>query len=165
VVSCIIAGIAVCYLTFSYGIFPWISLVHAVTFALYGLLKKLANIEASFSLAIATMIITPITLIMLISIPMTTIGFTSAAMNDNLLLLFSGIATAVPLLLFGSAVLHTSLSMLGFLQYIAPTIILFIGVFLYDEEFTNAHLVTFILILFSLILFMSAFFLGIKIVC
>lgn len=159
VVSCIIAGIAVCYLTFSYGIFPWISLALAVTFALYGLLKKLANIEASFSLAIETMIITPITLIYLFSMHGVTIGFTSGAMNDNLLLLFSGIATAVPLLLFGSAVLHIPLSMLGFLQYIAPTIMLFIGVFLYDEVFTNAHLVTFILIWFSLILYMSASFL------
>src|SRR5699024_942619 len=83
-----------------YGIFPWISLALAVTFALYGLLKKLANIEASFSLAIETMIITPITLIYLFSMHGATIGFTSGAMNYNLLLLFYCIGTAVLLFLF-----------------------------------------------------------------
>src|SRR5699024_5482710 len=126
----------------------------------YGLLKKLANIAASFSLAIETMIITPITLIYLFSMHGATIGFTSRAMYDNLLLLFSALATAVPLLFFGRAVLHIPLSMLGLFKYIAPTIMLFICVFLYDVVFTNAHLVTFILIWFSLILYMSASFLG-----
>src|SRR5699024_11983950 len=114
----------------------------------------------SLILSIVIMIITPITFIYLFIMHRAIIGFTSGAMNDNLLILFSGIATAVPFLLFGSAVLHIPLSMLGFLQYIAPTIMLFIGVFLYDEVFTNAHLVTFILIWFSLILYMSASFLG-----
>src|SRR5699024_10961395 len=85
-------------------------------------------------------------------------GFTSGATGDNLLLIFSGIATAVPLLLFGSSVLHIPLSMLGFLQYIAPTIMLIIGVFIYGEAFTSAHLITFLLIWFSLILYMSASF-------
>src|SRR5699024_3864949 len=115
---------------------------------------------ASFSLAIETMIITPITLIYLFSMHGATIGFTSGAMNDNLLLLFSGIATAVPLLLFCSAVLHILLFLFGLFHCIASIIVLFIGVFLYVEVFTNAHLVTFILIWFSLILYMSASFLG-----
>src|SRR5699024_12238522 len=103
------------FCAFSYCSFQSISLEVAVIFALYGLLKKLANIEASFSLAIETMIITPINLIYLFSMHGATIGFTSGAMNDNLLLLFSGIATAVPLLFFVSAALHIPLSMIGFL--------------------------------------------------
>ena len=158
IVSCILAGIGVCYLTFSYGLFPWISLVLAVTFALYGLLKKVANVPASFSLAIETMVVTPVALIILLSITGVSLGFTHDAFGDNLLLILSGVATAVPLLLFGSAVLHIPLSMAGFLQYIAPTIMLIIGVFLYGEPFTHAHLITFILIWFSLILYISASF-------
>src|SRR5699024_12713818 len=77
VVSCIMAGIAVCYLTISYGIFPWISLALAVTFALYGLLKKLANIEASLSVAIETTIIRPIILVCLFSLSGVAIGVIS----------------------------------------------------------------------------------------
>lgn len=156
--SCIIAGIGVLYLTFNYGVFPWISITLAITFALYGLLKKLANIQASFSLAIETFIVTPIAFIYLLSMHGTSLGFTTGAPGDYMLLIFSGVATALPLLLFGSAVLHIPLSMLGFLQYIAPTIMLIIGVFLYGEVFTDAHLITFILIWFSLILYMSASF-------
>lgn len=162
VVSCFLAAIGVCYLTFSYGVFPWVSLLLAVTFALYGLLKKLANIQASFSLAIETMIITPATLIYLFISAGPSVGFIEGAGTTNILLLLSGVATAIPLLLFGSAVINIPLSMVGFLQYIAPTIMLILGVFLFNEPFTSAHLITFVLIWFSLILYLSSSFLNRK---
>src|SRR5699024_8149606 len=59
-VSFILAAVGVSYLTFSYGVFPWIALILAFSFGSYGLFKKLANINASFSLAIESMIVTPI---------------------------------------------------------------------------------------------------------
>lgn len=156
IIACILAGVGVTYLTFSYGVFPWISLVLAVTFASYGLLKKVANVKASFSLAIETMIVTPVTLLYLFSMFGFSMGFAGQAPVSISLLLFSGIATAVPLLLFGSSVLFIPLSMVGFLQYIAPTIMLFIGVVLFGEAFTSAHLITFTLIWISLILYMTS---------
>lgn len=156
VLASILAGIGVLYLTISYGVFPWISLTLAVSFALYGLLKKVVNINSSFSLAIETLIVTPIALLYLILAVGGNFGFSSAAMDSNLLLIAAGVATAVPLLLFGYSVLYIPLSMAGFLQYIAPTIMLCIGVFLYDEPFTVAHGITFSLIWISLILYMMS---------
>lgn len=154
-VSCILAAVGVSYLTFSYGVFPWIALILAFSFGSYGLFKKLANINASFSLAIETMIVTPIALLFLLLYSGPMIGFTGN-LTLNLLLIFCGVATAVPLLLFGHAVLKVSLSMIGFLQYIAPTLMLIIGVFVYDEPFTQAHFITFTLIWLSLVLFMTS---------
>lgn len=154
--SFILAGIGVTYLTISYGVFPWVSLALASTFAVYGLVKKLVNLNATFSLTLETLIVTPITLIFLIYSSGIDLGFAHETATTNLLLILSGVATAVPLLLFGIAVLHIPLSLAGFLQYIAPTIMLFLGVFLYGEDFTTAHLITFTLIWISLILFMAS---------
>lgn len=155
IISFLLAGIGVVYLTISYGVFPWISLSLAITFAVYGLLKKIVHLSSTFSLAIETLIVTPVALIYLLSMYGVNLGFVNGSAGTNGLLMISGIATAVPLLLFGSSVQFIPLSMVGFLQYIAPTIMLFIGVFLFGEEFTSAHLFTFSLIWISLILYMS----------
>lgn len=154
ITSFILAGVGVTYLTVSYGVFPWVSIVLATTFAVYGLLKKVVNISSIFSLAIETMVITPIALIFLISIAGWDLGFAGETVSTSIWLILSGVATAVPLILFGSAVLHLPLSLAGFLQYIAPTIMLILGVFLYGEDFTTSHFITFLLIWISLILFM-----------
>lgn len=154
--SVLLASIGVLYLTFSYGVFPWISLVLAVSFAIYGLLKKVVHMDAAFSLTLETLFITPIALFYLLIVFGYQLGFNISSVETNVLLILSGIATAVPLLLFGAAVLYLPLSTAGILQYIAPTIMLVIGVFLYDETFTRAHLFTFTLIWVSLFLFMSS---------
>lgn len=158
IISFILAGIGVLYLTISYGVFPWISLALAITFAVYGLLKKVVHISSTFSLAIETLIVTPIALLYLLVMFGGNLGFVNGAgsVSVNLLLMAAGIATAIPLMLFGSSVQFIPLSMVGFLQYIAPTIMLFIGVFLNGEAFTSAHLFTFSLIWISLILYMSS---------
>lgn len=149
-----LAAIGVLYLTFSYGVFPWVSLILAATFSIYGLLKKIVNIKPMFSLAIETLIVTPFALIYLIYFFGPSLGFSTQPTSLNLLLIFAGVATAVPLLLFGTAVQMISFSFIGFLQYIAPTMMLIIGVFMYDEPFTQAHLISFILIWLALILYM-----------
>src|SRR5690625_4031741 len=157
ILSFLLAGIAVTYLTVSYGVFPWVSLILAFTFAFYGLLKKIVHISAVFSLTIETAIITPLALIYLI-IFRSNLGFIHGSISMNVLLILAGVATAVPLLLFGSSVQLIPLSMVGFLQYIAPTIMLVMGVFLYGEPFSLAHLITFVLIWISLILYMASTF-------
>lgn len=156
VFSVVLAGIGVAYLTIDYGTFPWVSFALAITFATYGLLKKIANVSAVFSLAIETLLVTPIALIYLLYTFGVGIGFGHATLSKDIFLLFSGVATAIPLLLFGMAVISIPLSMSGFLQYIAPTLMLFIGVFLYGEAFTTAHIITFSFIWVSLFIYMTS---------
>ncbi len=156
-ISFALATIGVLNLVFRFGEIPWVSLILAMSFGLYGLLKKTARLHALTGLTIETLLITPFALIYLISV--------RSSMSDALyinnvsilvLLLGAGIVTAVPLLLFASGANRISLSMIGFLQYIAPTLMLIQGVFLYGESFTPAHMVSFALIWAALIIFTLA---------
>ncbi|MCT2538227.1 EamA family transporter RarD [Aquibacillus koreensis] len=151
--SFILAGIGVIYLTFNFGVFPWISIVLAFSFGLYGLLKKIVDINSVFGLTIETLIVLPIAVIYLIVNQINLGGLPQTWTMNHLLLLFSGIATAVPLLLFASGAKRIPLSMVGFLQYFAPTLMLILGVFLYHETFTQAHLIAFICIWTALLIY------------
>ncbi|WP_099159312.1 EamA family transporter RarD [Virgibacillus ndiopensis] len=155
--SFLIAGVGVINLAVSYGVFPWVSILLALSFGFYGLLKKMVDIGAMFGLAIETMIVTPIAFIYLLAIS-DNVGFTSGDLfnSTNLLLIGAGIATAVPLLMFATGAKQIPLSMVGFLQYIAPTIMLILGVFLYHETFSRAHLISFSLIWIALIIYMGS---------
>ncbi|WP_156290152.1 EamA family transporter RarD [Oceanobacillus salinisoli] len=155
-IAFLLAGIGVIYLTFSFGVFPWVSLLLAFTFGFYGLLKKTVNISSMFGLTIETMMVTPIALIYFILLPENTFAFGEMFSMTNVLLIGAGAVTAVPLLLFGSGTKHIPLAMVGFLQYIAPTLMLVIGVFLYNEVFTNAHLIAFLFIWAALIIYMAS---------
>lgn len=152
--SFLLAGIGVTYLTIGYGSFPWIAVALAFSFAIYGLLKKIIHLDATFSLMIETILLTPIALFYLFYQFGPTLGFGQADLSIDLLLIGTGIISAVPLLLFGMAVVEIPLSLTGFLQYIAPTLMLLLGVFLYGEAFTSAHIVTFTFIWVSLVLYM-----------
>jgi len=156
VLALIIAGLAVINLTISFGVFPWISLVLAFTFAIYGLLKKTVDIGAMFGLTIETMIVTPIALIYLVITPNGAFSVSTGGLGTSLLLMGTGIATAIPLLLFAHGAKRIPLSLLGFLQYIAPTIMLIIGIFVFNETFSSAHFISFLLIWLSLIIFMGS---------
>ncbi|QDP41739.1 EamA family transporter RarD [Radiobacillus deserti] len=146
VLSFILAAIGVLYLTINFGVFPWVSIVLALSFGLYGLLKKTVDIGAMFGLTIETLIVSPIAVIYLFAVGVQGNGVPFTWSPVFLLLLAGGVATAVPLLLFASGAKRIPLSMVGFLQYFAPTIMLMIGVFKYNEPFTHAHLVAFLLI-------------------
>ncbi|ASN03982.1 EamA family transporter RarD [Virgibacillus necropolis] len=155
-VSFILAGIGVVYLTFSYGVFPWVSLLLAFSFGFYGLLKKMVDVNAMFGLTIETMIVTPLALIYVPLFTENTFVQGDLTSNTNLLLIGAGVATAVPLLLFASGAKKIPLSMIGFLQYIAPTIMLILGVFVYHEAFSASHLVSFMLIWIALVIYMGS---------
>jgi chloramphenicol-sensitive protein RarD len=156
ILSVILAAAGVIYLTISYGVFPWISLALAITFGLYGLLKKTVDIPAMFGLTVETLIVTPLALIYLAFLPEQAFDFHFFFSGINLLLMGAGIATAIPLLLFAAGAKTIPLAMVGFLQYFAPTIMLLLGVFLYDEPFTSAHLVAFGLIWIALIVYLAS---------
>lgn len=153
-ISVLLATIGVLNLVFQFGEIPWVSLILAMSFGFYGLLKKTAKIGAMVGLTIETMMITPFALAYL---ALTTNGIGEALytsdINLMLLLLGAGVITAVPLLLFATGANRISLSLIGFLQYIAPTLMLIQGVFLYGEPFTTAHAISFSLIWIALLIF------------
>ncbi|TKD68303.1 EamA family transporter RarD [Pseudalkalibacillus hwajinpoensis] len=153
-ISFALATIGVLNLVFRFGEIPWVSLVLALSFGIYGLLKKTAKLGALTGLTIETLFITPFALIYLMTVR-NSIGDALYVENTMILalLLGAGIVTAVPLLLFATGANRISLSMIGFLQYIAPTLMLIQGVFLYDETFTSAHFISFILIWAALLIF------------
>lgn len=157
VVSFALALVGVLIMTFQAGIFPWISLSLALSFGLYGLLKKTVRLSAMTGLTIETSIVTPIALVYLLFFDAhVSSSFTADKPGLMLLLMGSGVITAVPLLLFAAGANRISLAMVGFFQYIAPTIMLILGTLLYHEPFDKSRLFSFILIWISLILFTLA---------
>ncbi len=119
----------------------WISLTLCVTFALYGLLRKVVKADALTGLAVETVILWPLAVGYLVLIGA---GHAWAASDgENALLLLAGIATTTPLLLFTAAARRLPYSTLGMLQFLAPTLQFLIAVLLYGEAFTLAHAIAF----------------------
>lgn len=142
-----LAVLGVANQTLALGFLPWVSLVLAASFGVYGLIRKTVNVESIEGLTVETIVLLPLSglyLFYLFSTEALSFGH-HGAVND-LLLLFAGPLTAIPLLLFASGARRIPLFMIGFLQYLAPTISLSLAVFVYSETFTQAHGVTFALI-------------------
>lgn len=132
----------------------WISLSLAFTFATYGLLRKIAPIGAVPGLGVETTLLLPVALIVagyfVIAVPQTGFG---DGWDINALLLAGGIVTTTPLLLFATAARRMSYVSLGFVQYLAPSIVFILGYFVYNEPLDRGSLACFILIWFSVTLF------------
>ncbi|MGI6224990.1 MAG: EamA family transporter RarD [Peptococcales bacterium] len=148
------ATLGVLILTIQYGKFPWIALTLAVTFAVYGLIKKMINVDAMGGLALETAIIAPLALLYIIFRQVQGIGaLGSVSIGTLLILLGSGVVTASPLLWFAQAARKLKFSTLGFLQYIAPTLSLFLGVIIFKEPFTSTHFFSFGFIWLGLVIY------------
>lgn len=148
------AAAGVLYVAVEYGHVPWIALSLALTFAFYGLVKKVVNLEAMFGLAWETVFMAPIALIYLLMIQAN--GTESAFAMEwwrIALLSLAGAGTAMPLYWFAQATKRLPLSTLGFIQYLSPTIQLLSAVFLFGEPFTMTHLISFALIWGALVVF------------
>ena len=154
-IALILACIAVLLLVISYGHVPWVSFLIVITFGFYTLLKKTSTSEALTGLTAEVAVLTVPAMIYLavISIRSEPAYFLQISLTSNILLLFSGIATAVPLLLYANGLRKTLLSIAGLLQYITPTCIFLLGVFVFKEHFTKIHLISFIIIWISLAIF------------
>ena len=149
-----LAAIGVIYLTISYGSLPWISLALAFSFGCYGLLKKTTSLLPFEGLTMETGILfLPALAWLLLANHNQTGVFLHTNLETNLLLMGAGIATVVPLLTFAAALKHIPLSLIGILQYIAPTLQFLLGVLVYGEPFTSTQLVGFSIIWAALILF------------
>jgi chloramphenicol-sensitive protein RarD len=149
-----LAAIGVLVMTISYGQFPWIALSLAISFGLYGLAKKLIKVDSAVGLALETLVVMPLAAIYIgyLMIQGTNSLFASS-LSTTLLLAGAGAATAVPLLFFAKGAQRIPLSTLGILQYIAPTLTLILGVFVYHETFSSIHLLAFTFIWSALILY------------
>ena len=140
-ISFVLAGIGVLYMTISVGKIPWISLILALSFGFYGLSKKLIKVDSILGLLLETLFILPFAFLFLAYLGVNDMqSFSTGTLTNDLFLIGSGIATAIPLLWFGIGAQKIPLYLVGFLQYISPTISLILGVVLYGESFTKDHL-------------------------
>ena len=149
-----IAAVAVAVLTVDYGRPPWIALTLALTFGLYGLMKKLVRVAAAPGLFVETaLVVVPAVAVLAVLHAQGERTAGSAGTGHLLLLLSSGVATAVPLLLFAGATRRIPLSTVGLLQYVTPLMQLAIGVFVYDEPMPPARLAGFVIVWVALAVF------------
>lgn len=151
-ITCAFIGVA--SMVYSFGKIPWVSLTLAFTFALYGLLKKILPVSALTSIMLETLLITPLALVYEYSLWQQGVSFyASGNLQVIMMLTGAGVVTAIPLLLFTAGARLLPLKIIGFLQYISPTLTLLIGVFVYNEAFTASHLLAFGCIWAALLLF------------
>jgi chloramphenicol-sensitive protein RarD len=154
-----LAAAGVIYLTLAYGAPPWIALTLAFSFGLYGFVKKTAPLGALHGLTLETAILFVPMLLYLIFVEVRSEGvFLHTDDVSTLLMVGAGIVTVVPLLMFAAAVRLIPLSLIGILQYIAPTLQFLIGVLIFKEPFTPTQLIGFGLVWLALIVFTSESF-------
>ena len=146
-VAVLVAAAGVLYLTIYYGEFPWIALTLAISFGLYGLIRKIAPVGALVGLTVETLLLSIPALIYLFYLDSHGAGsFLRVNLKLDLLLMGCAITTATPLLFFTLGARRLYLSTLGLLQYIAPSCMFVLAVFLFNEPFATAQVLTFIFI-------------------
>lgn len=146
-----IAGFGVKMLAFDTGQVPLVSIVLALSFGLYGLVKKNVRLSSDVAMLVESSLVMPFVIIYLIA-------FSKESMLDytlleNVLLVISGVVTAIPLLLFAEAVKRAPLNIIGFIQYINPTIQLIIAVLIFKETIAVGQLKGFIFIWIAIAVF------------
>jgi len=150
-----LAAIGVANFIWHVGTIPWMALALAFSFGFYGLLRKSADIPPLVGLTIETLLITPMAVALMSYWAVT--GTTHWGQGwVTVLLIGCGVITSMPLLWFNTAALRLRLSTIGFFQYLAPSIQLLLGVFLYHEPFTLNHTVTFGLVWTAIVLYSSS---------
>ncbi|RKX30823.1 MAG: EamA family transporter RarD [Verrucomicrobia bacterium] len=148
------AGIGVVLLATLAGGLPWVPLVIAFTFGFYGLLRKQATVGALSGATVEMIILLPIALIGLIVLEIKGAAtFPHAGLSTDLLLMGTGIITAIPLVLFGYCSSRITLTSIGLFQYLAPTVKFILGLWVYHEPFSGLQLVSFVLIWIALIIY------------
>ena len=153
-ISVLLALVGVLNLTLGYGKFPWVAMVLCVSFGTYGLLRKKSGTRPIPGLFLETTLLTPIALLYLLNLQRGgVLIFGPVPWSFALLLVSTGLVTGLPLVWFGHAARHLRMTTIGFLQYLAPSGSFLLGVFLYREPFTRAHLITFTFIWTALAIF------------
>lgn len=170
VVALVFATIGVANIALRYGQVPWIAILLMASFGFYGLLKKLVSVDSLTALSLETAILGPVAVAFLVAVAtvpgLADFGGAAAAAGGAAvgtevaagalalafggggaatmgLLVFGGVVTAMPLYWFAQGAQRIPLSQVGFMQYVAPSLMLLIGVFLFGEAFTAVHAVSF----------------------
>jgi chloramphenicol-sensitive protein RarD len=150
----VLAASGVAYLTLSYGRLPWIALTLAFSFGFYGLVKKLAPLSSIYGLTFETGILfLPAVIYLFVSEISGAGAFAHTGISSTLLMVGAGLVTTIPLLMFAGAARRIPLTMIGLMQYFAPTIQFLIGIFIYREPFSFQQLSGFGLVWAGLIVF------------
>lgn len=140
----VLAALGVVYMVVMSGTFPWIALSLAFTFGLYGLTRKKAMVGAVLGLWVEMLMLVPLALIYLLYYRGDSIGgFGDYGSYVESMLILSGIVTTVPLMFFNGATKRLTLTTVGLIQYVAPTGTLLLAVYLWNEPFTEMHIVGF----------------------
>ena len=139
-----VAAAGVVYMSWGFGVPPWIALTLAASFGTYGLIRKIAVVEAVQGLAVESSVLLLPALLFLGWSESHGVGrFGHIDLAHNALLVFGGLITALPLVLFAYGARRVPLSLIGFVQYMTPTLQLLIGVLVFHEVFTRTHLIGF----------------------
>lgn len=153
-VAVMFAALGVAWLTWNNGNLPWIGVSLAISFGIYGLLRKTASLGPLEGLSLETMILFPFAFAYLVYLGMHNQSeFTHVSINTQLLILAAGPITAIPLLLFAAGARRIPMATLGLLQYISPSLQLLLGVWLYKENFPAERLLGFATIWIGLLLY------------
>lgn len=149
-----LAALGVLNLVFSLGALPWVSLILAGSFGVYGLIRKTVPLGAAQGLFAETMLLLPFAVSYLVVLGAVGSGaFAASDRTTDGLLLLAGVATATPLVAFAAGARRLDYATVGIFQYIAPTGHFLLAVYVYGETFTRAHMVTFALIWLALAIY------------
>ena len=150
-----VAASGVLWMAVQSGHVPWLALLIAMTFGFYGLMRKTATLGALEGMSLETMLLAPLAVVALLWAGPSGPGSQWPAHDAHtwLFFLLSGPVTAIPLLLFAAGARRVPLSTMGFLQYITPSILALMGVFLYGETFAGPRAVGFVFIWVALLLY------------
>jgi chloramphenicol-sensitive protein RarD len=150
----VLAAIGVMFQLITYGSLPWIALVLASSFALYGLFRKKLAVDAISGLFVESLLLLPLALWYWWSVADSgAANLMANSLSLNLTLMAAGIITTIPLLCFIAAARRLQLSTMGFFQYIGPSFMFVFGVFLYQEPLASERLLTFGLIWTALLVY------------
>ena len=151
-----LAGLGTLNLGVMQGLVPWAGLALAFSFGFYGLVRKRVPVTGANGLTVETLLLLPAVLVGFAWFGMAgEVHFGQVDISTDVLLVAAGVVTTLPLIWFANAARRLPLSVIGFFQYIAPTITFLLAVLVYGEDFTLAHRITFVLIWTALILLMA----------
>ena len=151
-----LAGFAVIVLAAGLGVAPWIALTLAASFGVYGLIKKQLTLGPVVSVTAEVLLMLPVAMVILARIHLTQTGAFGQSVVDSLLLIFSGLFTATPLMLLSYAAKRVSMATFGLVQYLNPTLQFFCAVVIFGEPFGLWHAITFPMIWVALLLYAVA---------
>lgn len=155
VIAGLIAAVAVLFELVAIGRLPWVSLVLAGSFGLYGLVRKMQPVDSLNGLQVETMVVVPVALLYLAWLWSAGQMMFAQTLSDTVLLIAAGAVTAVPLLLFAAAARRLDLIVVGFIMYLNPTLQFLSAVFILDEAYPPQRLLTFVLIWIAMGFFLA----------